>query len=1006
MRWLRWVSASALLTVIACEEQGPPPDWVSDNPGFFEPGLPLFASKEAGAVDDDDGMRAVLEADIVTLEGDRIYALSPYGGLAVVDASQPDDLELLGRWRAFAQPFEMYVDEGRVFAMLTDYGTNVWDEDTETWQWRVTSRLVALDASDPDAIDEIGEFELPGWIQDSRRVGDVIYVVTQEQDACFDCRAANDTIITSIDVSDPTKPVRRDQIVLEDEREGWGFGGPRTVTSTDERLYVAALRSEDWETGRSTIEVIDIADPSGDLERGASVEVAGTIQDRWQMDEHEGVLRVVSQPQFWGSGAPPVIETFAIASSAMIEPLGSTTLSLPRPESLQSVRFDGTRAYAVTFEQVDPLFTLDLSDPRQPRQVGELEIPGWVEHIEPRGDRLLALGFIPNDPRGALTVSLFNVADLERPGLLSRVYFGGTWAELAEDPDRLHKAFAILDELDLVLVPFSGWTDQGPCPGAWESGIQLVSWNDDELELRGMAPSHGRARRALVHRGRMIAMSDKALETFSIEDRDHPVRTDQLALAVSVNEVAVGGGHVVRLSHDWWTNEATLEVVSVTDAEAVEALGRVPLGDVLGDACGLGWWGAELFVYDGHAYLVVDATTDATAAAPTRLAVFDVRDATAPRWVTTLDLPFARGFIPYFPGDLGTADDTVVQVGKAMVFVRHDVDPRGGGAVPSRSSFEIVDLSRPQAPHYVGRVERPAAMVHAGLAVHDGVITSWHVQPASPDGRRVRYFFERLYANDPARAWAAAPINVPGIAVAWDQRTERVVTIDSTIVAQSLAQEEECWARPQARGWEEASSTCQLLQRPVHLLQVEGVGAQRLDTLDVEHDGRLMAARVGDDRLFAHVSRSPWVQIGPQPSTMATDELAVVTGLSDTALVEAARPSLPPGAWGWLGLIEAYGKRLLTTLQAGLGEIDATIATAPMLEVHPLYGYGCLDLAVVNDTAYCALGDPGLQVVPLGATEPSGAEALLRWLAILVALLVGLGAVLYVFRSRPTQSID
>ena len=72
---------------------------------------------------------------------------------------------------------------------------------------------------------------------------------------------------------------------------------------------------------------------------------------------------------------------------------------------------DGERAYAITFEQTDPLFTIDLSDPASPMQRGALEIPGFVYHMEPRGDRLIGLGFDQGNPDGAITVSLFDVSD-------------------------------------------------------------------------------------------------------------------------------------------------------------------------------------------------------------------------------------------------------------------------------------------------------------------------------------------------------------------------------------------------------------------------------------------------------------------------------------------------------------------------------------------------------------------------------------------------------------------
>src|SRR5690606_10945896 len=132
------------------------------------------------------------------------------------------------------------------------------------------------------------------------------------------------------------------------------------------------------------VQVVDISDPSGALVAGAVFAVAGPIQSRWQMDEFGGVFRVISQPGGWGNLLPPVLETFQVFSSDDIERVGYLTVAMPQEnEVLKSARFDGDRAYAITAEQVDPLF--DLSDPFEPVQLGELEMPGWVYHLEPRG---------------------------------------------------------------------------------------------------------------------------------------------------------------------------------------------------------------------------------------------------------------------------------------------------------------------------------------------------------------------------------------------------------------------------------------------------------------------------------------------------------------------------------------------------------------------------------------------------------------------------------------------
>ena len=54
-------------------------------------------------------------------------------------------------------------------------------------------------------------------------------------------------------------------------------------------------------------------------------------------------------------------------------------------------------------------------------QMGELEIPGWVYHMEPRGDRVYALGYDDAAEGRGMTVSIFDVSDMTTPTMLDRV---------------------------------------------------------------------------------------------------------------------------------------------------------------------------------------------------------------------------------------------------------------------------------------------------------------------------------------------------------------------------------------------------------------------------------------------------------------------------------------------------------------------------------------------------------------------------------------------------------
>jgi Beta propeller domain len=404
-----------------------------------------------------------------------------------------------------------------------------------------SAQIAAIDVRDPARMQKIAAFEVPGEIADSRTVGDVLYVVSYENGQCWKCATTPRTVITSFDIANPTKLAQVDQISFTSDLAAYP-AWKRSVTATTNRLYVAGADFNYDPNGngsQSVIDVLDVSDPTGKIGVGAKLFIKGQILSRWQMDEHEGVLRVISQRDIAitrnGSGEP-FVDTFKIQDSKTITPLGATTIKLPVQEALKSVRFDGTRAYAITFRNTDPLFTLDLSNPALPLQKGELQIPGFVHHIEPRGDRLIALGVDQGATTGSLNVSLFDVANMATPRMLSRVSFGAYNGlnDLTEDQNRIHKAFRVFDDQGLVVVPhtarYQSYYGVNTCDPS-QGGIQLIDLGKNTLTLRALLEIPGTPRRALVQSGRLLAMSETNIRSFSLVSRDQSLPTADLSIA-------------------------------------------------------------------------------------------------------------------------------------------------------------------------------------------------------------------------------------------------------------------------------------------------------------------------------------------------------------------------------------------------------------------------------------------------------------------------------------------
>ena len=871
----------------------------------------------------DDPARAIVEADILHVDGDTLYALAEYGGLSVIDIGNADDLKMLGRYTIRANPFEMYVRSGVAYAMYSSFPHYERDPMTGIYRNVVTSRIVAIDVKNPAAMKEIGVFDLPGAISDSRMVGDVVYVVSYENGNCWGCMSNQPrTTVLSIAVGDPASLRRVEQLTFDDQRNSAGWYR-RSIHVNTERLYVSGMTYDGaWgaDTGHSTIQVVDISDPAGRLALGAAFAVSGQIENRWQMDEANGVLRVVSQSgSTWTNGPPPVVETFTVKSAASVTPLGRLTLTLPRRENLKSVRFDGTRAYAVTFEQKDPLFTIDMTDPAAPKQVGEVEMPGFLHHMEPRGDRLVALGVDGGNANGGLTVSIFDVADLAHPTLLSRANFGSQWGSLPEDQDRIHKAFRLFDEKGLIVMPFSGWTNGGPTAcGKYVSGVQLLDFSRDQVTARAIVPLRGNARRAFLHGDSLFALSDDQVASFRIDDRDAPVRRSALPLGNVANKTVRVGEYLVELGTDWWTSEPQIAVVPVgggAQAVPVATLDLARAVNTSGDPCYTRYWSSfaantQLFV-EGSSVLITYDAGFAGVSNKGRMgfAVVDMSDPVHPvlRGGAVLEIvkaaqpnygyPYYGCGVGYYTNPIGvwSSGDRIVKVGTTLVLqeLQPVAVPADAGTLPSsirptKAILHAVDLSDPANIHLASSTTLAEGQSTSGLFVDGSRVFTSHQEDVAERPGRTRFFVDRIDF-----AAAAAPVrarmNVPGSLLSVEPGGERIATVDyrrtqfnfdadaqapPTTCGDASGFVETWWIY--GNGYYGRAVACVRIERTLRAVGLAEGGATLLDSHEPKGE-RVTGLKVGRDRIW--IERAKYVPSTPTSNDYSTLGVETLTGI-------------------------------------------------------------------------------------------------------------------------------
>ncbi len=970
------------------------------------------------AVDNGGAARVVEEADVIKVEGNRLYALSRYGGLAIVDITNPDQMTLLGRKRIDGVPFEMYVQNGRAFVMLNEFGRWVQDDGSPYGQWVQTSEILAFDVSNPANINEVSHFDVPGSIADSRMVGDAAYVVTYENGWCWGCQSSPATVVTSFKVGSAI--TKSDQLVYKSPNQNYA-SWQRSVSATNERLYIAGPEWS-WTPGQtnasSIIQVIDITDPSGKLKKGADVPVAGQINSRWQMDEYAGVLRVVSQfGNGWGGPngqINPKVQTFTVTSATQITALGSTDLNLPKPEQLRSVRFDGTRGYAITAERKDPLFTIDLSNPATPKQAGELEMPGWIFHMEPRGDRLVGFGYDDTAPSAAnLAVSLFDVSDLTKPTMLKRVSFGSGWSQLPEDQDRIHKAVRVLDDAGMILVPFASYgrwnNDKCEAP---QSGIQIIDYGHDSLTLRGIAPQWGMPRRALVANGRLLAMSDRNVTSFDITSRDAPVKKHELDLSNPAYRLAELPGHIASITSDWWSGEVMLSLTPKANADDAAVTGKLSLASLApqnqiycsGKTGWASWYEARLFPNGNTVYVTVPVYTYDSNLRGGKLiaAAIDVSNPLKPVITGKAEMLFTErdtsygyygwwgggfwdgwAFWSYYGGMNGSlvgSGQAVVQDGAKLAYIENDYEPVQIGTqngYPRWSSklhrrIHVVDFTAPAQPttHAITLAD---SLGSSPLHLYKGtVLTSrWVQSTKNPD--KVRFFVDRvdLKGSTPVQL---ASINTPGSLLLADESSSRFVTTDyhAQRISMPNANYSDAWqaCRDQLgwRAWlDYETNECISVTRDFKLADVSDTKVTLRQTM-APPSQNIAGVQIADDRIYvtrykqydysSNAGASPGGTY-QQPKVLEDGGLWAIGGIRAGQL-SVVSEMVGDAEWP----LAAHGTKVALYTQGGLAIYDTAAPKPTLVSEANLRGWGYSSHVLMSDTrAVASLGEWGLQTI-------------------------------------------
>lgn len=365
------------------------------------------------------------EGDTVKTDGKYLYVLKDNSKeISIVDANtsamkslqtiQPEDIDTIREFYLDKeQQYVIAVCEKQISSVKEINAYNYWNP--------VNTVMVTYDVSDIENPKELGRITQNGNYESSRKVGDYVYLFSDYSIYLDGMKksepetyvplvngkkvAASDislpavsegyeySVITSVDIKDPAKTYDSKAIMSD--------GGELYVSEKNIYYYDTVW---DYVNGQKTT-LRRIGYKDGKLSAGAQGKVDGYLNDSYSIDEYKGYLRLVLTDD---NKNDVRILDMDLKEVGAIE-------NLAKDESVYSARLMGDTGYFVTFEQTDPLFSVDLSEPKNPEIIGKLKIPGFSDYLHPYGDgKLLGIGMDVDEETGVtngVKVTMFDISD-------------------------------------------------------------------------------------------------------------------------------------------------------------------------------------------------------------------------------------------------------------------------------------------------------------------------------------------------------------------------------------------------------------------------------------------------------------------------------------------------------------------------------------------------------------------------------------------------------------------
>ncbi|MBR1762287.1 MAG: beta-propeller domain-containing protein [Eubacterium sp.] len=249
------------------------------------------------------------------------------------------------------------------------------------------------------------------------------------------------TVIGAMDITNGDKAKKTKAVI----------GSASNVYCNENNLYIAG-QTYDYKSDylASKCIIVKYSLDKTDIKLVATGKVNGDVKSQYSMDEKDGYFRIATTKHTQNGRD---INVLYILDEELDE-VGRVN-GFAKNEHIEAVKYIGDMAYVITYERTDPLFIIDLSKPKNPEILGEVKISGFSTMLVPINEKtLLGIGYSTEENDfgesiNGLKLALFDISNPANPRVIGEKEIEGAESSVQYEP----KALVVNSEKNYFALP-------------------------------------------------------------------------------------------------------------------------------------------------------------------------------------------------------------------------------------------------------------------------------------------------------------------------------------------------------------------------------------------------------------------------------------------------------------------------------------------------------------------------------------------------------------------------